>query len=66
METMEWFIHRQNLIHYRKKLAEATDDAQRNALVKLIAAEEAKYTEVPNDPPDRGDGQPLCRSGPRR
>ena len=39
---MEAFIHRENLVLFRKKLAEAKDEATRETLRKLIAAEEAK------------------------
>jgi hypothetical protein len=39
---MERFVHRQNLEHYRKLLAETTDEAQRPVLLKLIAEEEDK------------------------
>jgi hypothetical protein len=39
---MEGFVHRQNLEHYRKLLAETTDEAQRRMLLKLIAEEDAK------------------------
>lgn len=41
-DGMERFIHRQNIEHYRKLLAEATDEAQRRVLLKLLAEEEAK------------------------
>ena len=36
------FIHRQNIELYRKHLAEATNDVQRQTLTKLLADEEAK------------------------
>jgi hypothetical protein len=39
---MENFIHRENLALYRKRLAEAKDDATRNVILKLLAEEEAK------------------------
>jgi hypothetical protein len=39
---MERFVHRRNPEHYRKLLAETTDEAQRRVLLKLIAEEEAK------------------------
>ena len=38
---MEAFIHRENLL-FKKKLAGAKDEATREVLRKLIAAEEAK------------------------
>jgi hypothetical protein len=39
---MEKFIHRQNLEHYRKLLAETTDEVKQQTLLKLLADEEAK------------------------
>jgi hypothetical protein len=39
---MEKFIHRQNLEHYRKLLAETTDEVKRQTLLKLLTEEEAK------------------------
>ena len=39
---MQNFIHRKNLEHYRKLLAETSDEADREQLLKLLAEEEAK------------------------
>ena len=39
---MEAFIHRENLALFKKKLAEAKDEATREVLLRLIAAEEAE------------------------
>jgi hypothetical protein len=39
---MERFVRRENLIIFRRRLAEATDDAQRQLLLKLLAEEEAR------------------------
>jgi hypothetical protein len=39
---MEEFMRRENLIIFRRQLALAKDDAQRQLLLKLIAKEEAK------------------------
>jgi len=39
---MDRFIHDKNLDHFRKKLAETTDERQRQQLLKLLAEEEAK------------------------
>lgn len=39
---MEAFIHRENLALFKKRLAEAKDEATREVLRNLIAAEEAK------------------------
>jgi hypothetical protein len=39
---MDKFIHRENLALFRKRLAEAPDDATRQILLKLLAEEEGK------------------------
>jgi hypothetical protein len=39
---MEKFIHQENLALFRRRLAEARDDATRQILLKLLAEEEAK------------------------
>ena len=39
---MERFIHRENLEHYRKLLAETADDERRQQILRLLAEEEAK------------------------
>jgi hypothetical protein len=39
---MEEFMRRENLVIFRRQLALAKDDAQRQLLSKLIAKEEAK------------------------
>jgi hypothetical protein len=39
---MEAFIHRENLALFKKRLAEARSDAEREVLLKLLAEEEAK------------------------
>jgi hypothetical protein len=39
---MEEFMRRENLVIFRRQLALAKDDAQRQLLLKLIAKEEAK------------------------
>jgi hypothetical protein len=44
---MERFVHRANLEHFRRLLAQTTDEAQRRKLEKLIAEEEAKETPTP-------------------
>jgi hypothetical protein len=36
------FIHRKNLDHYRRLLADKPDEAQRVLLLRLLAEEEAK------------------------
>ena len=39
---MEEFIRRENLIIFKRRLAEAKNDAQRQMLAKLLAEEEAR------------------------
>ena len=39
---MDRYIHDQNLAHYRKVLAETTDPTKRRAVLKMLAAEQAK------------------------
>jgi len=39
---MDKFIHRENLAHFRKLIAEAKDGTRREMLMKLLAEEEAK------------------------
>lgn len=46
--VMDKFIHRENLAHFKKLIAEANDDIRREMLVKLLAEEERK---------DEGGGQ---------
>ena len=47
---MEQFVHQQNLLFFRKKLAETPHETQRLQLLKLLAEEEAKDV-GPSDPP---------------
>jgi hypothetical protein len=51
---MERFVHRQNIEHYRRLLAQTTDEAQRDLLLKLLAEEEAKDIPAPGtkSPPE--------------
>lgn len=44
---MERFIRRKNIEHYRKLLAETTDEAQRQQLLKLLAEEECREPRPP-------------------
>lgn len=39
---MEEFVHRENLKIFRRRLALAKDDAQRQLLLRLLAEEEAR------------------------
>jgi hypothetical protein len=45
-EAMERFIRRENLALFRKRLAEAPDDATRQILLRLLAEEDAKDPEL--------------------
>jgi hypothetical protein len=49
MDTLESFVHRQNLDHLQKQLAWKSDERQRQQIVTLLAEEEAK-----EPPPNRG------------
>jgi hypothetical protein len=40
--VMEDFLHRENMIIFRRQLTEAKSDAQRQLLLKLLAEEEAR------------------------
>jgi hypothetical protein len=41
---MEQFVHRENLIIFKRRLAGAKSDEQRQMLLKLLAEEEARDT----------------------
>jgi hypothetical protein len=45
-------IARLNIEHYRKQLADETDEAGRNTIMRLLAEEEAKLTAL-DDPPGK-------------
>ena len=48
--TMDYFIHRQNLAHYRRLLAEpnvTSDQVRHRELTRLLAAEMAKDETLP-------------------
>ena len=46
---MELFVHRQNLLFFRKQLAEKQSPSYRLQLLKLLAEEEAKDRQRPNE-----------------
>ena len=52
------FVHRQNLEIFRKRLASATNEAERRMLRKLLVDEERKA------PRQNGDGEPEDRRSP--
>lgn len=41
-DTLRKFVHDQNVAHFRKCLKEATDEVQRQVLLKLLADELAR------------------------
>jgi hypothetical protein len=43
MERLDLFLHHANLERFRRLLANTTNEAHRQTLLKLLAAEEAKY-----------------------
>ncbi len=48
---MERFVRRENIKLYRKLLAETSDEQRRQTLLRLLADEEAKGTELPENKP---------------
>ena len=48
---MHRYVHEENIILYRKLLAETTDEEKRKIILKLRAEEEAK--EVPASSPEK-------------
>ena len=46
---MEAFIHRQNILFFRKQLAEEPHEVRRQTLLQLLAEEEAKYRQSSSD-----------------
>jgi hypothetical protein len=44
---MERYIHEQNLLHYRKVLADTTDPTKRRTVLKLLADEQARFLPRP-------------------
>jgi hypothetical protein len=46
--VVERFIHEENLKLFRARLAEATDEKQRQTLRELIRQEEAKFRHQPS------------------
>jgi hypothetical protein len=49
-DPMDKFVARANIEHFRRKLAAETDETKRQALVRLLAEEEAKLASLTNDP----------------
>jgi hypothetical protein len=45
---MDRFVANLNIAHFRKQLAEETDETKRLMLVRLLAEEEAKSAALPN------------------
>jgi hypothetical protein len=50
---MDRTVARLNIEHYRKRLAEETDEAKRQVLLRLLAEEEAKLATLSADPRER-------------
>jgi hypothetical protein len=51
---MDRFVVRANIDHFRKQLADETDETKRAMLVRLLAEEEAKLAGLPNPPQRKG------------
>ncbi len=47
---MDKFVARHNIDHFRKQLAEETDEAKRQVLMHLLAEEEAKLARLMDVP----------------
>jgi hypothetical protein len=47
---MDKFVAQANIAHFRKQLAEETDETKRLMLARLLAEEEAKLSGLPNAP----------------
>ena len=50
---MDKFVARQNIEHYRHKLATETDEKRRQMLLRLLADEEAKLAALEKTPRKR-------------
>ena len=50
--AMDRFVARQNIEHYRRKLATEEDGTKQQTLLRLLAEEEAKLAAL-GDPPKR-------------
>jgi len=48
---MDKYIHRENLILFKKRLAEARTDAEREVISRLLADEETKGSPLKNSAP---------------
>ena len=57
-DAMESFIHQENLILFRKRLAETKDDATRQVMLRLLAEEKAKDLINPYGQGDVSAGRP--------
>ncbi|MFA6032240.1 MAG: hypothetical protein WC889_05015 [Myxococcota bacterium] len=47
------FMHRENIMHFERKLKTETDPEIRDLLLKLLAEERARKLSHPTDPPER-------------
>jgi hypothetical protein len=63
---MDCFIHKENLALFRKRLAEAEDDATRRVILKLLAEEEAKDSINRDSQGDASAGRRQVLRKPRR
>ena len=48
---MEKYIHQENLVLFKKRLAEARSESEREVLLKLLAEEEAREASLPRSKP---------------
>jgi hypothetical protein len=53
---MDRFVAKANIEHFRRKLAQETNETERQKLMRLLAEEEAKLASI-EKPPDRKRAQ---------
>jgi hypothetical protein len=46
MPIMDKFVAKANIDHFRKKLAQETDESERQTLMRLLSEEEAKLASI--------------------
>jgi hypothetical protein len=49
MPIMDKFVAKANIDHFRKRLAQETDESQRQTLMRLLSEEEAKLASIESE-----------------
>ncbi len=57
---MDKTVARLNIEHYRKLLANETDETRRRSLQHLLAEEEAKLARLEGNPPQKNSPEPIA------